>query len=129
MTVMELIANGQMEKATEEFMEKIGMGEGSWEKLPEVVQKICINNAPTWFDEIQDPDALQMNLTSLSNFNKRVLLSTGTESPPFFPLVTDQLMAAIPQAKRITIEGAGHVPHMSHPAQYIELLRNFCVGV
>lgn len=126
-TVLDLITKGEMEKAAEEFMEKIGMGEGSWEKLPEVVQKICIINAATWFDEIHDPDALQIDLKTLSEFNKPTLLSEGSISPPFFPLVVDQIMTAMPQAKRVTIEGAGHVPQMSHPVQYIELLRNFCV--
>ncbi len=30
-------------------------------------------------------------------------------------------------AKRITIEGAGHVPHKSHPGKYIELVKQFCL--
>jgi pimeloyl-ACP methyl ester carboxylesterase len=41
----------------------------------------------------------------------------------------DKLMNAIPHAKRITIEGAGHVPHMSHSKKYIEQVSNFCLEV
>jgi len=33
----------------------------------------------------------------------------------------------IPHAKRITIEGAGHVPHMSHPEKYVEMVKDFCL--
>src|ERR1051326_6156477 len=125
--VVDLIRKGQMEKAAEEFVEKIAMGPGAWKELPEVVQKTFIYNAPTWFDEMQDPESLQIDLSHFSDFKKPVLLTEGTESPPFFPLVIDKLMNAIPQAKRITIEGAGHVPHMSHPEKYIEMVRGFCL--
>ena len=128
-TVLDLIAKGQIEKATEEFMEKIAMGPGTWQKLPEAAQKTFIYNALTWYDEMQDPQSLQIDIATLSVFKKPVLLSIGSESPPFFPLVIDKLMDAIPHAKRITIEGAGHVPHMSHLEKYIELVSNFCLGV
>jgi len=125
-TVLDLIRKGHNEKATEEFMEKIAMGPGTWGKLPEVAQKTFIYNAPTWFDEMQDPQSLQIDLTTFSDFKKPALLTAGSESPSFFPLVIDKLMNAIPHAKRITIEGAGHVPHMSHSEKYIEMVRSFC---
>jgi pimeloyl-ACP methyl ester carboxylesterase len=127
--VLDLFAQGNLEKATKEFMEKIGMGPGAWEKLPEAQQKAFIYNAPTWYDEMQDPQSLQINITTLLDFKKPALLSSGSESPPFFPLVIDKLMSAIPHAKRITIEGAGHVPHMSHPGKYVELVNHFCLGI
>jgi pimeloyl-ACP methyl ester carboxylesterase len=124
--VLDLIVEGRIENATEEFMEKIAMGPGAWKKLPEVAQKTFIYNALTWFDEMQDPQSLKIDLTIFSDFKSPVLLSAGSESPPFFPLVIDKLMNAIPHAKRITIEGAGHVPHMSHSEKYIEIVRRFC---
>ncbi len=123
---MDLIAAGNIEKATEEFMEKLGMGPGNWQKLPEVAQKTFIYNAPTWYDEMHDPNSLEIDFTTLSDFKKPALFSTGSASPPFFPVIIDKLMTAIPHAKRIIIEGAGHVPHISHPEKYIEIVRNFC---
>jgi pimeloyl-ACP methyl ester carboxylesterase len=127
--VLDLFDAGNLEKATEEFVEKIAMGPGSWEKLPEAAQKTFLYNAPTWYDEMQDPYSLQIDLSSLSNFKKPALLSSGTKSPPFFPLVIDKLMTAMPHAKRITIEGAGHVPHMSHSAKFIDMVRSFCTDL
>lgn len=127
--VLDLFAEGNIEKATEEFMEKIAMGEGAWEKLPEAAQKTFIYNALTWYDEMHDPQSLQIDINTLSNYKKPALLSSGSESPPFFPLVINKLMSAIPHAKRITFEGAGHVPHLSHPAKYIETVSNFCRSV
>jgi pimeloyl-ACP methyl ester carboxylesterase len=126
-TVLDLIADGQIEKATEEFVEKIAMGPGSWENLPEAAKKTFIFNALTWYDELQDPQSLQIDLTTLLGFKKPSLLSVGSVSPPFFPLVIDKLMNTIPHAKRITIKGAGHVPHMSHPEKYVEMVKDFCL--
>ncbi len=127
--VVDLIASGNLEKAAEEFVEKIALGPGEWVKLQIEVQKTFIYNAPTWFDEMQDPNSLQIDLTTISDFKKPALISAGTASPPFFPLVINKLMLALPHAKRVTLEGAGHVPHMSHPEKYIELVSNFCLSI
>jgi pimeloyl-ACP methyl ester carboxylesterase len=128
-TVVDMIAAGNMQKAAEEFVEKIAMGPGEWKKLPEAAQKTFIYNAPTWYDEMQDSQSLEIDITMLSDFKKPASISLGTASPPFFPLIIDKLTLAIPRAKRTTIEGAGHVPHMSHPEKYIELVRNFCLSI
>jgi pimeloyl-ACP methyl ester carboxylesterase len=125
--VVDIIASGNMEKAAEDFVEKIALGPGEWVKLPAEVQKTFIYNAPTWFDEMHDPNSLQIELTTLSDFKKPALISDGSISPPFFPFIIDKLKNAMPHAKRITIEGAGHVPHMSHPEKFIAIVRNFCI--
>jgi pimeloyl-ACP methyl ester carboxylesterase len=125
--VADLIMAGDKEMATREFIEKIAMGPGAWEKLHDDVKRTFIYNAPTWYDEINDPQSLQVDLTTLSAFKKPVLLTTGSESPPFFPLVIEKLMNVIPQAKRITIKGAGHVPQTSHSEKYTELVKQFCL--
>jgi pimeloyl-ACP methyl ester carboxylesterase len=126
--VLDLIAAGNMEKAAEEFTEKISMGPGAWEKFPDEVKSIFIHNALTWYDEMQDPQSLQIDTTTLSAFKKPALFSTGSESPPFFHPVIEKLMNAIPHAKRITIKGAGHVPHRSHSEKYTELIKQFCLS-
>jgi pimeloyl-ACP methyl ester carboxylesterase len=91
------------------------MGAGAWEKLDDEMKRTFIYNAPTWYDEMQAPQSLLIDVTTLSAYKKPVLLSTGSESPPYFPLVIEKLMNAIPQAERIMIRGAGHVPQSSHP--------------
>ena len=125
--VLSLIAAGNLEKATEEFMEKLAMGPGSWEKLPDIAKKRFIYNSLTWYDEMQDPQSLQINLSDLKGFTRPTLLSQGSASPPFFPPVIDRIKSALPLAKQITIEGAGHVPHMSHSDKYVELVTDFCL--
>jgi len=54
-----------------------------------------------------------------------VLLSRGTESPVWLATILDRLAATLPQAQRQTIEEAGHVPHVTHPQQYLASLTRF----
>jgi pimeloyl-ACP methyl ester carboxylesterase len=125
--VADLIEKEKNEEAAKTFMETIALGEGGWQQLPVSVQQKFIYNAPTFYDETQDPESLQLDTNKLSHFNKPVLLTHGTESPPFFVAVMDKLAEAIPGAKRMVFEGAGHVPHVSHPKQYIDVVKEFCL--
>jgi len=125
--VVSLIEKGENEEAAKRFVETIAFGPGAWKELASNVQQTFVYNAPTFLDETKDPDSLEFNIDSLSGFTKPALLTSGTESPPFFLMVLDQLAKALPDAKRITFEGAGHVPHLSHPEQYIQVVRDFCL--
>jgi len=88
-----------------------------------------IANAPTWLDETRDPDGLQMDLDALSGFDRPALLTNGTDSAPFFGPVVDILADHLPQAERLTIAGSGHVPHISLPDRYVEMVRTFVQSV
>jgi pimeloyl-ACP methyl ester carboxylesterase len=125
--VTNLIAKGRNEEAAIQFVETIALGPGAWQQLPLQLQQTFTYNAPTYYDEIQDAESLQMDTDRLSHFDKPALLTNGTQSPPFFLMVLDQLTKAIPAAKRKTFEGAGHVPHMSHPEKYVEIVKDFCL--
>lgn len=125
--VIDLIKKGRNEDAAREFVETIALGPGSWQQLPLQVQQTFTFNAPTYYDEILDHGSLEMDTHALSHYNKPVLLTNGTVSPPFFLMVLEQLIKAIPAAKRFTFDGAGHMPHMSHPDQYIKVVQEFCL--
>lgn len=125
--VVPLLEKGENEQAAQLFVETIAMGPGAWQQLPLPVQQTFIFNAPTFLDEMHDPNNLNLDTAALSHFDKPSLLTTGTESPPFFLMVLNQLATAMPTARRYTFEGAGHVPHMSHPTKYVEVLKNFCL--
>ena len=125
--VVSLIEKGENEEAAKRFVETIAFGPGAWPQLPVKAQETFIYNAPTFLDETKDPDSLQLDLDRLSHFTKPALLTHGTQSPPFFPMVLDQIIKALPHAVRKTIEGAGHVPHLTHPEQYIQVVKEFCL--
>jgi pimeloyl-ACP methyl ester carboxylesterase len=124
--VMDLLEKKKDDEAAKQFVETIAFGPGAWEQLPSQMKAIFVHNAPTFYDEILDPGSLVMDTGGLKNFTKPALLTHGTQSPPFFLMVMDILKAVLPHAKHFTFEGAGHVPHLSHPAKYIEVVTAFC---
>jgi pimeloyl-ACP methyl ester carboxylesterase len=125
--VVSLLEKGENEEAAKRFVETIAFGPGAWQGLPPSVQQTFIYNAPTFLDETKDPDSLELDINQLSHFAKPALLTSGTQSPPFFQMVINQLIKALSNATRETFEGAGHVPHLSHPEQYIQVVRDFCL--
>ena len=127
-SVVDLIATNEYEQAAKLFVETIAFGPGAWQALPDHVKQTFIFNAPTFLDEIHDPNNLEFDLSGLLHFDKPALLTHGTESPPFFLMALNIISKAIPNAKRLIFEGAGHVPHMSHPQQYMQTLKQFCTS-
>lgn len=125
--VVHLLEKNENEQAAQLFFETIAMGAGAWQRLPLPVQQTFIYNAPTFLDETRDPENLYLDTSQISGFNKPALLTYGTQSPPFFIMVLDQLAQDLPNCRRLVFEGAGHIPHMSHPQEYIETIKNFCL--
>ncbi len=126
--VVERIASGDHAGAAEQFVETVALGPGTWVHIPPESQKAMIENAPTFLDEANDPEALVFDTTWLAGFSKPTLLTMGDQSPPTFAPVVRLLSAALPHAEIITIQGAGHVPHQTHPDAYVDLIRRFISG-
>lgn len=120
-----LLAGGDWTGGTRQFVETIAFGPGAWPELPEEVREKFVFNAPTWLDELHDPEALEMDLTGLREFAAPALLTTGDQSAPFFPLVVARVVGVMPQATLRTLAGAGHVPHLSHPKEYVRVVTEF----
>jgi pimeloyl-ACP methyl ester carboxylesterase len=84
-----------------------------------------IQNAPTFLDESNDPDQIAFDLEWISGFSKPVLFTLGDQSPPTFAPVVMRLSGALPDAEVLTLPGAGHVPHATHPDAYVEAIIEF----
>jgi pimeloyl-ACP methyl ester carboxylesterase len=104
------------------FVETIAFGPGAWEMLPEPVRTTFVSNAATWLDENKDAGWDTIDLDALSGFRKPVLLSQGDQSTPEFAPVIAKLRHALPGAEHHVFVGAGHVPHVTHPADYVAKL-------
>jgi pimeloyl-ACP methyl ester carboxylesterase len=89
------------------------------------MREVFVANASTFLDEMHDPDFLQMDLDALTTFEKPTLLTDGSESAPFFGPVLDIIASRLPHARRATLEGADHVPQISVPDRYVELVTRF----
>jgi pimeloyl-ACP methyl ester carboxylesterase len=124
--VIALLEHGDDEGAARLFVDTIAFGPDAWQtQLTPEMREVFIANAPTWLDETRDPDSPQLDLEALSGFDKPALLTSGTESAPFFGPVVDMIASRMPQAERVTIEGADHVPHIGVPERYVELVTTF----
>jgi pimeloyl-ACP methyl ester carboxylesterase len=122
----ERIAAGDCEGAARMFVDELAFGTGTWdERLPPQLKAIFIRNAPTFLDELQDPDAYGVDLPAISRAGISLQLTKGTESPGEFASVIDRLADALPQARRETIEGAGHVPQLTMPERYVQTVTAF----
>ncbi|MEX2500970.1 MAG: alpha/beta hydrolase, partial [Trueperaceae bacterium] len=117
------IAEGDHEGAARQFVEEVIFGPGAWENaLPAETRAIMVANAPTFLDELQDPNQSTVDRYALANLEVPTRLTDGTESPPVLARVTDRLVELIPGTTREAIEGAGHVPHLTTPQRYMETM-------
>ena len=123
--VVALLRAGDNQGGARKFFETIAYGPGAWDVMPQSARETFVHNAPTWLDELQEPESLSLQLDLLSNLSAPALLTLGGKSAPFFPLVVKRVAAAIPYARQHVYPDAGHMPHVSHPAEYVDVVRGF----
>ena len=123
--VLEMIDRGEGEAAARFFVENIAIGPGGWDMLPAEKRAAIAANAGTFAEEPRDPDGFAIDVGALARLELPLLVTGGTESPPFFDAINARVADAAPSAERKTLEGAGHVPHETHPAEYAQLIASF----
>ena len=122
--VLELIGRGEAEGAARGFVE-IVLGPGSWEMLPEGDRASMVRNADTFAGEVLDPAWAEIDLDALGGISVPVLFTQGDQSPPMFAAIIARLSAVMEAAEVQTLPGAGHVPHATHPADYVAAISRF----
>jgi pimeloyl-ACP methyl ester carboxylesterase len=122
---MDHVRRAENEQGARLFVEEVALGPGMWEQMPARLRETFVAHAQTWLDEQTDPSWDVLDLDGLSACTMPVLLSRGSASPTWFSTVLDRLAAALPQAQRQTFEGAGHIPHVTHPQEYATVLTRF----
>jgi pimeloyl-ACP methyl ester carboxylesterase len=123
--VAERIAAGDHAGATEQFVETVSLGPGTWATVPPDIQQVMIENAPTFLDEANDPEQLGFDLDWIRGFFPPALLTLGDQSPPPFASVVGKLTEALPSVEVLTLPGAGHIPHATDPDAYVEAIIAF----
>ena len=120
-SVARRIAQGDHEGAARQFVDQVAFGPGAWEnQLTTESKAIFLQNAPTFLDDFQSPDPINIDQEAISPLEIPVRLTQGSQSPPIFPRVIDRLMQLIPGATRETIEDAAHAPQLTTPERYID---------
>jgi pimeloyl-ACP methyl ester carboxylesterase len=123
--VVDMLAAGDDPGAAKQFVESIAMGPGMWDKLPPALQKTFVENGPTYLDECRDPDQLTIDLEQVGAIALPALISRGDASPPMFPAIVRIVARSIPGAEEMLFPGAGHVPHTTHPNEYVDAITAF----
>jgi pimeloyl-ACP methyl ester carboxylesterase len=123
--VRKLIASGNHRDAAEHFIEHVALGPGTWEQLPEPFRAVLEANAATYLDELADQTALSIDNAALAATSVPLLVTHGTESPKLFPAVIAEFRNLVPAARVEVLEGAGHIPHATHPEEWIARLVAF----
>lgn len=127
--VLARLRAGDMEGGARQFVDEIAVGPGWWEQLPEGLQRLLVHNAPTFLDEMNDPDALTIDLDRLRTVSTATMLSCGDQSPPLFAPILDKIAEVMPGAYRHTFVGAGHNPVATHAEDYAATLLSFMTPV
>jgi pimeloyl-ACP methyl ester carboxylesterase len=124
--VIARVAAGDHRGAAEQFFDAVvGL---PWSELSADQQDMIAAHAAAFGGQMQDPDAIVLDPDRLRSITAEVVLSEGEQSPPFFTLINAKLLEAMPTAQRHELAGAGHVPQMTHPDAYVELISR-SVGV
>ncbi|MEU4355544.1 alpha/beta fold hydrolase [Streptomyces virginiae] len=123
--VMAEVRAGEPEAGARRFVEDVVFGPGAWDGMPDPARRTFVTNAPTAADEQDDPDWNTVDLARLACYTGPAMLSKGTDSPPWFGAIVDRLAQVIPGAQARTLDGEGHVPHLTGPHRYAENLLAF----
>ena len=119
------VRSGDRAGAARNVVDVFSLGSGAWERLPESLRERFAAQMDRWSEEYGDPDALRPRPGTLHETLIPVLLTTGSESPPFLRHIRDRLAADLPNATLREIPGAGHVPHVTTPDAFVGLLLQF----
>lgn len=123
--VAELIGVGEHRRAAQHFVEHVALGPGMWKQLPEASRAVMETNAPTYLDELGDDTALSIDGAALASTDVPLLFSHGTESSQLFPAAIAELAHLAPAAQVDVLDGAGHVPHLTHTKEWAARLVAF----
>jgi pimeloyl-ACP methyl ester carboxylesterase len=113
------VAERDHEGAAREFVDRIAFAPGVWSLLPAQARAICVRNAPTFIDEVDDPDHTWIDPGDLARLEMPLRVTDGSESPAHFRRIVERLAELIPGAERETFAGAAHAPQMTDPRAYV----------
>lgn len=107
--------------AAAEAMLRAVLGDDGWGKLHQTSRTKLIQEGPALLTEMNDPtqdtpafDPLRLEVP--------VVAAAGTETLPHHLEVTRRVAALVPQGEFVSIDGAGHSAHLTHPREFAGLV-------
>jgi lipase len=115
---------GDMERAAREFFALNG-DEAGWSAMSDRMRAQIIGQMPmvaATVPMLHHDDGHVLAPDRLEALRAPVLLLDGANSPPIFGAVTRVLARRLPQARRITVPGAGHMLPITHAERVATLI-------
>jgi pimeloyl-ACP methyl ester carboxylesterase len=118
-----LIDAGQADQGLRLYVDS-GHGEGTWDRTPELFRRVAMANARTIASMIADASA-QISREIAQRVAVPTLFVAGSASAPLFGHIIDTLKASMPDARRVTIDGATHFLNLTHQAEFDRAVLRF----
>jgi pimeloyl-ACP methyl ester carboxylesterase len=118
-----LIARGETDAGLELFVTAVG-GPKAWKYATEGFKAMARDNAATVIGQAREARLTFMK-TEIESIEMPVLLIGGALTRGHFPKVLDAMQRLMPDAERITIEGAGHPMYEQRPAPFNDAVLGF----
>jgi esterase len=93
---------------------RVVLGGAAWEGFPGPVRQMFTDNGPAIVAEANGGH-LQVDQAALASIDKPTLLVAAADSPQVFRQVTDAMAAAMPNRRKLMVEG-GHLVNPADPA-------------
>jgi pimeloyl-ACP methyl ester carboxylesterase len=106
------------DQAGREFAERFVTGPGGFARLPKETQEAFRLGALTWPDELGALERADLDPGLLGGVDLPVLLTEGEVSPPYLVRIVRSVAESLPNGTLRSLPGAGHFPHVSHPALF-----------
>lgn len=126
--VRQHLESGDTARGAELFVDEVAIGPGTWKLLPAEERANFELHGPTFLGELRDPDKSAIDLGALAAIPTPLVLTDGDASAPMFGPIIAVLAASLPDAHWHTFAGAGHVPHVTHPGDYITTMTDLLAG-
>ncbi len=117
----EAIESGAVEAGVRLFVDDVAFGPGTWTNVfDDELRATCVSHAETWLDQSRDPERLRVQPSVLADYPHPIVLSHGDNGPAAYAAVVRVFIEAVPATWLEIIRGAGHAPHLTHPAAMAE---------
>jgi pimeloyl-ACP methyl ester carboxylesterase len=114
--------NGRAEDAAEWFLRRM-IGDQTWQRLPASMRAERRAEGPTMVAELRSVRPPAPAPYEPSAVTVPVLSAFGSEAKPHHVRASEELARAVPHGELRVVDGAGHGAHLSHPAEFADLVR------
>jgi pimeloyl-ACP methyl ester carboxylesterase len=126
-TTIDRLARGDVDAGIRGFLEAV-VGPDAWVSAPEDVRRYLRSAAPSFIDDVNDPEPWTVDLAALARFPRPIILTQGEHSAEFYGVILDGIGRSVPRARRLAIEGVGHRPHWEQAAHYASTVTTAIAG-